>query len=145
VGEFITKEIDDPFEAHPPAARPTLRARTTFHPSDLPRVVCDVGALRRLRGQRRPLGDDRRGDAAHDECGDDDFGGNDHDGAPRDGDDHCSEDDAHDYRALGPNDADDAEEGHADDGLYSPDDRAGHDDDGLFVDAVRSGDLLLGP
>jgi hypothetical protein len=101
--------------------------------------VRDLGALRRLRGQRRPLDDDRAGDnAPHDDGWD-----NDHHRSPCDGDHDRAEDDA-DRRTDDSHDAHHAEEGRADDGLHPSDDRAGHDDDGLLVDAVRSGDLLLG-
>jgi len=155
VGESKTKEIDDPLEAHPPTTRPTFRARPARHASDLFGIVRDLGALRRLRGQRRPLDYDRDGGVAsrHDEWGDDNDGwDNDHHRSPRDSDHDRSKDNAHqrrpnnahDRRPNDSNDAHHAEEGRADDALHSSDDRAGHDDDGLLVDAVRSRDLLLG-
>ncbi len=116
--------------------------------------MCDVGALRRVRGQRRPFAhhhpthdhddfDERRYDD------DQHVRTDDHQHRPPDdADDHRAEDDRDDrddHAPHGPHDGHDREEGRADDRLHSPDDRAGHDDDSLFVDAVRSGDLLLGP
>ena len=118
MGEWNSKEIDDPLEADPPTTRSTIRARSPRHPSNLLGFVRDVGALPRenedlLRGEREVLA---RGDRRH-----------------------CR------LEPRGPHDGHDREEGRADDRLHSPDDRAGHDHNSLFVDAVRSGDVLLGP
>ena len=114
--------------------------------------MCDVGALRRVRGQRRPFAHHRPA-FDHDDVDrrryDDDHARtdhNDHQHRPAgDADDHPGEDDRDHHAAHGPHDRHHREAGRADDRLHSSDDRAGHDDDSLFVDAVRSGDLLLGP
>jgi hypothetical protein len=116
--------------------------------------VCDVGALRRIRGQRRPYAhhrpavnhddvDQRRYDDEHRTAHHDRADDHQH-RPPVDADDR-SEDDRDHRASHGPHDRHHREESRADDRLHSSDDRAGHDDDGLFVDAVRSGDLLLGP
>jgi hypothetical protein len=100
--------------------------------------VRDVGALRRLRGQRRALGDDRTtGDDPLDERHDHHVDGHDHD-------DDRSQDHGDDHGAYRCDDADHGEVGHAHDRLHTPDDRAGRDDDGLSLDAVRSNGLFLG-
>lgn len=154
MGEWNSKEIDDPLEADPPTTRSTIRARSPRHQSNLLGFVRDVGALRRVRGQRRPhahhrLGDDRAGhndDVDGRRYNDDDVRtDNDQHRPPDDADDHRAEHDRDDHAPDGRYDRHDGEEGRADDRLHSPDDRAGHNDDRLFVDAVRSGDVLLGP
>ncbi len=154
----MSKEIDDPLKTDPPAARSTIRARSPRHPSNLLGFVRDVRALRWVRGQRRPLTyhrpdddhDEADGRRRHDVRGrrhadehvrvDDD-----QHGPPLDADDDRAPDHRDDHATHGPHDRRDRKKGRADDCLFSPDDPAGHDDDGLFVDAVRSGDLLLGP
>ena len=146
MGEWNSKEIDDPLEADPPTTRSTICARAPRHPSNLLGFVRDVGALRRVRGQRRPYAHHRPGDD-HDDDHDDDHVRTDNDQhrPPDDADDHRAEHDRDDHAPDGPYGRHDGEEGRTDDRLHSPDDRAGHDDDRLFVDAVRSGDVLLGP
>jgi len=117
--------------------------------------VCDVSALRRIRGQRRPFAHHRPGDD-HDDVDerrhDDDHVRTHRDRThdhqhrpPGDADHHGGEVGRDDHAPHRPHDRHHREEGRADDRLHSSDDRAGHDDDGLFVDAVRTGDLLLGP
>jgi hypothetical protein len=111
--------------------------------------VRDVGALRRLRGERRAR---RHGhfpdrDSHHYERRDHD-GADDHNHGPRtNGPDDRTGDvpDDPDNAAYRANDTHHRAEGHAHHRLHSPDDRAGHDDDDLRVDAVRPGDLLLVP
>ena len=59
MGEWDLRRSMTPLEAHPPTTRSTLCASSPRHPSDLLGFVRDVGALRRVRGQRRAYGHHR--------------------------------------------------------------------------------------
>jgi len=133
----------------PPSSATDASRAHDISPKRSSSVVCDVGALRRLRGPTPPLGDDRRGDpptpSAATTTSEVKTGGTTttvhHETATT----TVPKTTPRLPRARFPNDADDAEEGHADDGLLLPTNRAGHDDDGLFVRRRPVGDLLLGP